>query len=606
MTTYNFAPDNTRMRAASIVPYGSGGLLLPLWPKNPEVWQYSSAGVLTSVSVSGLPTLNGFVDADIDGASGAWLVQYSGSLVAYTSTGAVSGYALPANNIYTGLAYSSTFGQPYVVSASGLIFAGSGAVAVSGSGFGRPIWGLSTSGSTLFGLAGSQGVGTFALSGATSGASGFLAFPAALTSGLCLAASTAASAVAIGGWSYAALASGYTSMVFNPVAPTAAGLSSGGFIDLYVGMNDVWTLTQSLSGVGSPAFGAWSPNGLQLLTSDPTNGTVKIYNFAFLSLALSQTLNVPNASAISITTDNLRALVCRPPAIGLVPLFLEGGTWVSGSPQFAAGVFSSIICTGSGQAYGGSFNTGFSFLTEFSYSVITASWNVLNAIGIAFTPNTLLSVSGNILATGSHRTSGYFSVFSSSLASLSSFSWTGSSSGMVYVEGQTIVNDPSNQRFICVGNLFNAYQEVFVISQPQSLNGIVVSSNTPYSNGGTIFGMTSGSTSPLYQMRAPYNIEPVRSGVVSIYTSGAWASATLGSGHVPTAVVFDTSGNVWAATLQNDLYHIGTSGAIISSQTIPQYSGQTQTTPLGISAMTFLGSGLYAASSLAGPLVRLF
>lgn len=593
---YQFPPDSSRMRSASLVRWGAGGLLLPLWTKSPSVWRYSASGNLSIALLNGLASTTGFVAAASDGASGAWLAQYTGSLVFYSSGAVASGYALPANNVYTGCAYVPTYGKPYVVAANGRVFAGSGAVAVQGSGFGQAVWGLATSGTTLFGL--SNGLSTFSLSASGAGTSGFVALPAGLAVGLCLGASTPASAVAVGGYTYAAIATGYSAMAFNPLAPVMVALASGGGLtDLYIGVGDSWSLAQAVTGMAAPSFAAWSPDGLKLLVSDPVNGVVRQYNYAFETLSLAQTLNVSGAAALTLTADGLKALVCQPALNQITPLSLSASQWASGTPiSFSSP--QSILASGVGQAFVG----GASGISKLVYS--GGAWTVSGSVAVGFSPTTVLSASGNILAAGSFGGSGFFAAVSPSLAALFSYSWPGAAAGMTDVQSQIVINDPTQSMFLCFGNLFTQYQYIFPVQAFRSLNGIYASPLTPYSNGGTLFGMASGS-SPLYQHTAPYNVEPYRSGVVAVRTSGGWGVATLGSGHVPTALTFDASGNVWAATLQNDLYQVGPAGNIISSQTITQFSGQVQTAPLGISSMTFLGSGLFAASSLAGPLVKL-
>lgn len=600
-TTYAFPPDNGRMRAVSLVPYGASGLLIPKWTKGSIVWKWSgvamSSAALTSASIGGLLSSCGFAAAVSDGASGAWAVQYTGSLVSYSSGGAASGHTLPAGQAYTGCAYASAYAQPYVASANGMLYAGSGAVPLNANGFNTPTWGLAVSGSTLFALA-SGGLATFALSSATIGVNGFIAYPnASLQVGHCLAASAAASAVAVGGWGYYSFASGYTSMAFASGSALMVALSSGsGVIDLYLGPNEVWARSQSITGAGAPSAAAWTPDGTKVLVTDPVSGTVRSYTYSLGTLSLAQTLSVSGAFAVAVTPDGITALVCQQSAGLVTPLTLSGSVWVTGAPM-ALATPSSVYATTAASGVVG-------FLNGLAYLNKSGSWSVGSTVPLPFTPTTVLPASGNILATGTSTGSGFLAAVSGSSV-LFQYSWPGAAAGMIYDQGQIVVNDNVSPFLWSFGNVFTAYGVVFTTIPNQTFNNIAVSPFTANASGGTIFGMASGATL-LHQFTTPYNIEPLRSGSVGLYGPSGWAVVALSSGHVPTAITYDATGGVWVATLQNNLYQIGSGGTILSSATVTQFSGQAQTTPLGISALAFVGSGLYAASSLAGPLVKLF
>lgn len=586
--TYQWPPNNSRMRAACMVPFGTSGLLLPLWPKGPLLWDFNGS-TLTSASVA-LAANNGFSAAASDGSGGAWVTQYSGALLHYTSGGA-SGYALPGGQVYVGCAFVPAFSTPYALSASGLIYAGIGANPIGG--YGQPAWELVSSGQTLFSLV-SGNLASFALTNANSGSPSFNPYP--MVEGDCLAASSVASAAAVGGWSYVTLATCYTQMAFSPANAVMIGLNGSSNIDIYQGPNEAWAKTSTLVTSGHPSFGAWNSSGTTVITADPLGGQVNVYSYSLGNLTLAQSLPLTNASSLAITPDGQKFLVCQPLYNQVTPFLLSGATWVAGAPIPSA-TPSSILATASASAVVGG-NASLNFLV-FSGGV----WNVSGATTLPYTPVGLATASGNIFACGTIGNFGYFSAVSGNSVPLLNYAWTGSANGMIYLQGQIWVVDKTSPLIWAFGNLFTEYLSIFNFPPTQAFNNIAVSLYTQYSNGGTVFGMGSGSTS-LYTLTSPYNIEPLRTGVVGIYTGGSWNSATLGSGETPTAVTFDPSGNVMCATLQNTLYQISSAGVILAQATVTQFSGQTQSTPLGISALAYSGSGLYAASSLAGPLTR--
>ena len=591
MTTYSWPGDNSRMRAVAITPWASG-LLLPKWTEPPLLWRYTG-GVLTSAAPA-LTSPYGFGGAVSDGASGVYLAQYSGSLVFYSSGGVATAYPLPAGNVYNGITYVPAYGQPYVVSSVGQVFAGTSATPIAGGGFpALTTWGLVSSGTTLFALA-SGGLGSCELTSPTLGIAGFIPYPFHV--GMCLAASTAVSAVAVGGWDYFKLPNIYTAFAFASGNPTMVAVTSGA-IDLWLGPNELWQRVQSIAVSGNPSAATWSPDGTHVLITDPTNGTVQHYTYTLGTLTLQQTLALAGAGQVAITPDGLSALVCRPLQNSVASYLLSGSIWVAGNSVSIGTPQSVLGLLASGAAVGCS--SGIVYLTK-----TAGNWATSSVCSLAFNPSYMLSASGCVLAAGTATISGFFAA-ASGTSSLFTYSWVGNAAGMIDVEGQIVVSDSASPLFWTFGNLFTAYREVFTVLPNQAAFALAVSQTNPSAVGGTVFAAGSGSVS-LYQFTTPYNVEPIRNGMVGIYGSGGWSTALLGSGHVPTAATFDVSGNVWVATLQNDLYEIDTSGNVLSQQMITQFGGQPQSTPLGVSAMAFLGSGLYGASSLAGPLVRLF
>lgn len=586
--TYQWAPDGSRMRVAQMAPW-NGGLVLPLWPKTgPSIWTFNN-GVLAS-GVFSTGSSCGYGAADTDGASGAWLAQYAGSLVHYTSGAVETAYAMPSGQAYTGLVYSPVYGQPYVVAANGQIYEGSGLAHVGA--FPASAWFLATSGTTLFTLT-SGGLGRFNLTSVSGGASGLSNF-APLVEGTCLAASSSASAVAVGGWTNAVILSGYSAMAFNPLSPVAVGVNpavSG--VDLYLGAGEAWALVQSVTGVTAPGYATWSPNGTTVYVSDRTNGTLTNFSYALGSIRKLGSIAVAGAQAVSVTPDNAWALVAQSTNF-VTPVALAGSGMVSGA---AIGVTSpgAVLALSPTQAALG-YSAGLRYL-----NLSGGAWLLGSTVALPFVPNSFVAASGVLFAAGTAGGSGYlYAVSGTSI--VFSYNWAGAASGLVYEQGQLIVNDPVTPQLRSFGNLFAQYQSIFSKPPTQAFSNIYVSPYTPYSNGGTLFGLGASGVS-LYTFNAPFDVEPLRSGGVVTFGPAASSFTALGSGHVPTALTFGPSG-VYAATLQNDLYVIASGGGVLQQQGIAQFTGQPQTTPLGISSLVFVGSGLYASSSLSGPLIK--
>jgi hypothetical protein len=591
---YNWAPDNSRMRTAALVPFGTSGLLLPLWPKHPLIWTYSGS-TLTSASLSGsLQSVYGFAGAVSDGASGAWLVQYSGALSHLSSAGALTASgALPSGQVYTGVAFVSAFSQPYVISAaSGTIYGSTSAVVVGT--LGQSAWDLVSSGSTLFSLV-SGNLAAFTLSASGSGSAALIPYP--MVVGNCLAAAASSSAVAVGGWSYVTLASAYVNMAFSPANAVMVALAGTNRIDLYQGPNEVWAQTASAHASGTPSFGAWNSSGTIVAATDPLSGVINIFGYSLGALTLNQVIPQANASSVAFTTNGLQMLVCEPIFNTVTPYSLSGGVWVSGNSVVVPAPTCILGIGASGVVVGGT--------NSLSYLSLSGSiWSLAGTTTMPYTPVALSTASGNVFSVGSAGSLGYFSAVSGNMVPLLNYAWAGSANGIIYDQGQITVTDKTNTLLWSFGNLFTVYEFVFNFPSEFTFNQIAVSPATPFSSGGTIFGMGSASTA-LYQYTSPYNIEPRRTGVVGIWKGGVWNTATLGSGHVPNALTFDVSGNVYAVSNDNYMFRITSGGVVSASAQVTQFSGQPQTTPLGMSCLAFIGSGLYAGSSLAGPLVRI-
>lgn len=596
MTTYLWPADDSRARTVSLIPYAAG-LLLPLWP-NPETWFSNGATVSPSGVYNNLASTCGFCGAATDSASGAWLAQWTGSLVHLTSGGAQTNYTLPAS-AFTGVAFVPSFsGQAYAISASGQLYtnSGSGTVPV-GPFLNKGCWGLATSGTTLVTMTGS-GITSFNITGtgsATSGAVAALPF----STPLCIAANTGN--VAVGGYSQVSFPSGITSIGFDPVVSNALFCRPAiGRVELWGGALEQWALTQSLSGIPHPTNVAWNPNGVGALVTDPTSaGSLNALTFSLNTISLTQTTPLTGAGAVTIQSDDITAFVCQSAQNQVTQFILSGGVWASGSVFSIPGA-TSVISTGvSGAAVG--YASGVAFLLNSG-----GTWAVSSSATLPFQPTSLaVDTSGNVIASGSNAASGYLTAFVGA-ATGSTISWTGSVNGMLFNQGQVVVADRTNSVFRIYEELLLPLQlQASISPAPSGVTNIACSPYTANSSGGTLFVMGSGALTYGYQFVGPYTIAAVPSGAVSILTSGSWTITNLQIYDKPTAVTFDVSGNVRVATKNNFLYTLAPSGTILSSAGIPTYTSQPQTTTLGISAMVWALNHLWGSSSLNGSLIEL-
>lgn len=617
-TSYLF-PTSGTSRAVSLTPWNQG-LLYPEWDQ-PTLWYWNNAA-LTSTTIP-VTSGGGFSSIAVDGSGIAWAPQYYGNIVSFYP-GNTFGVWPSFNDVILGVAYVATYNSLYYLGATGNIYTNylSGAPllsqtggillsqtgqpllsqAISGAVIGKygsaPSWYFPTSGTTLFTLLPSlNAVGTFSLTAQNSGVSGFITAPNNIQP-LCLTASAAASSIAIGGMTNAALPVNYTTLAGNIVSPVITAINSGSSqVDIYSAVSwPLWTLSQSVTATSKPTNVAWNPTGLQFAVSDSTANAVSVFNYIFNIASLSQTLTVTGATQLSFISQNSLAIV-QPNAITAYGYSIVNG-WEFANTVSLSGV-TSLATSLPSQAIAG-FTSGLAFLAT---SPIGTTLNISSLSALPFTPSAVGSDQLSLnCAVGSQGSSGWLSIFQGqSLAA--TFSWPGSGASVAVYRDQILVADPSIPGLRIFGYFINQYRLISVItSVPTGLSQIIVTPVTQYYLGSTVFAVgTSGVYE--YQFVSPWVVVNLPNGAVANYTSGAWTTTTLGVYQQPTAVAYDISGNLKVATVQDTLYTISPTGGIISQEALPPYTGQASGVPLGISSMVVSGGALYGSSSLNGSLV---
>jgi hypothetical protein len=592
-------PTNTltSLKSAALSAYG----VTPLVGSNFDLDAYLLvAQALTQTAVSGVtggdgPPGTGLAACFSDNASGAYLLQHFGSLIHLSSGAVITPYAAEASgSVFTGGVISSG-NLPYIVDSAGNLFTLQAGVLVgvgTAPAFGDPP-ALTLSydgGANLYtNLASASGIGSFHLTGATAGASGLIASP--FQKILCIAAS--GTNIAAGGYNYASITSGYSALAFNPNLPNfVAGVPFGGSgidvitIDAYGN----WAVSHTTSGVGVPASLAWSANGETVLAATPGSNALYVLEFTFGALALSQTLTVSGAAAIGLFNDSATALVCSPSQNEVTPLSFNGVTWAAGTPLAIADPTSIATLLGFSAAVG--MASGVIF-----YELTGSTWAPYASGALPFTPTGVASdLQGNAYACGSVSASGELYLVSPTMVS-GAPPWPGNAVSAIGVQGQAIVYDATNSLLRIFGSLLGVPSQSSTITAPASGLTLALAASG--------FAAAGHATVQAYDMVGPGVAEQVRQGVVGVYNTGTtdWSTLVLGDGHVPTALAWNPSGNVSVATLQNSIYSITPTATLSVSGTVPQFAGQPQTTPIGLSDLLWLEGVLYSATSLNDSLV---
>lgn len=590
MSTFFRPVSNASLKAAALAPLGASGFALPV-VNTADIWQFVS-GAVSDTGASAIVSGYGFSCATSDVSGNVYAAQYSGSVVMLNTGGAVSAtYPLPSGHVFEGMAYVSGYGAPYLSSTDGNLWTLiSGAISGVTPAFGATLAKtLHVSGNTLFSLSPpTSAVLYHSLASAVSGVSGAITAPLYAVS--CLAVSAAG--IAVGGWDQASLVSGFTVLAADPNVSTnlVAISSTSGTASLIT--SDAlgnWSISQTLSGVTSGQYATWEPAGNYIFVGAPTVSSLYVLQYSVGTLSLSQTLTISGSAASTFTPDSVYGLNCQPAANKITALTFSGswapsGTITIGNPQSVVGVSSTQAAAGcvSGLAY--------LYLTG-------GSWAVSGTVSLPYIPTALAcDPEGNVYAAGASGANGYFSVISG-LSVASSATWTGAAAGLVYLNGQVVVGDPTNDLLRLFGPVSGVWGQRSSVSAPSGAVSLAF-------NGDTLFATGISGTGE-WNFTSPYHVSPARLGAVAVYASGSWTTASLGVGQQPTAAAWNPSGQVSVATLGNTLYSISVTGGVIASGAIAQSPNQPQSTPIGLSYLRWLGTSLYGSTSLNDSLVQI-
>ncbi len=568
----------------ALVPYAAG-MAVADW-STPKIWPFVS-GFNTPISLaSGTP---GFCGAAAGASGDVWALTYDGRLFNVASGGATTLITtFPSGQCYVGLAFGGPSGYPYAVASSGRFYGYPG-LPTSGN-FNTGCWFAAASSSTLYALCPAlSGVGKAPLNGA---ATGLIALPAALATPTCILYS--GSTLAVGGYQAAPTLYGATAAALCSSYPTyVLGVGSGA-ATLWSAPSqyaDAWNQTLQVTGAFDFTGVAWRPDGAQALACCST-GTVEVFSFTSGgALAVAQTVSgVASGCGITVAGDSAHALVAQSGLSQALALAYSAGSWAVGAAVTGLPGIVAVAPAGASGAFA-AFSGGVALLNQ------GAPWTLAANVATSFVPTCLTTdYFGNAWVAGS----GAVAQFSPTLSLLASGTWSGAAPTAIAIQqGRVLLAIPGD-------NLIR----VFGLSSPEQLTqqgsyaaalgakvGLALSTTT-------LFVLGSGTTQIYGFSGTPFALSLVLSGAVGTYVGTSWSITPLGVGHVPSALCFDASGSLQVATIQNTWW-TKTSGAVLTSGIVPQYSGQTQSVPLGAAALLALNNSLYCATALPGVLIQL-
>lgn len=595
-----FWPTSGVARGSAMAALGSGFAVADwtacrVWPFSPASGAFGSAVTLPGVSAV-YPGIVGIAPAS---SGRAYALNAVGQLWTVPSEGVFpSGYVpqvIPApSGIWTGLAAGGPSGLALMVASSGYFTDSAGSV--SGN-FNRApaLYAVADANSLYTLLPSVPAVGTATLPG---GVTGTIALPAALALPSCLALSGSASGdvIAVGGWQVAPPLPGSASAALNPMFPTymiGVGPGTAQLWSAPVQYSDAWSLIQTVTGTANLNATTWRPDGVQALATSVSSGVVQAFTLGGSALSLAQTLAVSGACSVAVAGDSLHALVAQSGQAQATPLLFSGGVWAAGAAVTGLAGITALSMISTTGAYAACTAGLVPLILSGGVWAVSGS-----AIGLGFAPKVLTTgIYGGTFVAGSGAVA---QVISGSV--VTSGSWPGGTpTAIVVQQGRVIMTVPSD-----------GLLRMFAVSGP----GLMTQqSSTALTSGAgvglglsttSLFVCGSGSTPMFGFSGTPFQLTVPYAGAVGVYVSGTgWTTTPLGTGHKPSALAFDASGNVQVVTQQNTWWTLS-GGTVTASGVVPQYPGQLQSVPLGPSALLPYGGHLFCATSLAGVLVELY
>lgn len=573
-------PSGATARGISLVPFGAG-MAVPDWT-TPTVWPFSLSGDAFAAGVSLAAGTPGLCGAAPDGSSGIWTLSWTGTAYHISSGGTLSSSgAMPSGRVYVGVSPSG-----HALASDGTVYSSGGA---SFGSFGASAWFLQSSGATLFSIVGASGVGTMT----SGGASGFIAAPSAVATPSCLTVESGLP-LAVAGWATAPALSGMAAAALDPQdAELMLAVGSGAAV-LWTASGayaDNWSQTQALTGLVNLSAVAWTPAGTMALAPSVSSGVVQVLGYSAGVLSLLQSLAVSGACAVAVDGSSSYALVAQSGQSQIATLTYSGGSWTVGSPVTGLPGIAAVASYGSSGAVA-AWTSGLAFL-----NLATGAWSVAVTASLPFAPQ-VLTVDRflQVYAAGSGAVS-----LSSGTALLASGAWSGGIPTAIAVQqGRILLADTGADEI----RIFALSASGVLSQQGSSALGLGAQVGLALSNT-TLFAMGSGSTVTWGFSGTPFTLTSVVSGAAALWNGSTWTTAAMGVGHTPMCCTFDPSGNLWVGTAQNTLWSFTSGGAFLSSGSIPQYAGQSQSVPLGASSLLWSGGHLWCATSVPGVLVEI-
>lgn len=591
MATY-FRPvtASTDRPKAVTAPVVGSGLVLPMFSKH-VTFQFNGSIFSSIVYPAGFsdPGSIGCRAAATDDNGVVWFLTEDGYLLNVGPSGhAVLNQKL-VGGPFVGLVLIA--GYLYAVPALGGIQKISGSSATSlGSGFAAAARSAVTGGANIFSiLASNAAVGQYS---PTSGA--YTTLPTAPMGGLtALAAAPGRPLAAVGNGRFA-LQFGFSSVQPSPITPTSLAIGSSpstNQVVLLTGNDPAWVAGSAVTLTGAN-FASWVPTGQQALA---TNGSaLSVYTVSGGVLTLSQTLSFAGASQVAVTPDSASALVVQPAqnAVGVVSNTL--GTWSAGTSVGVSNPNCVLMLSSTSAVIGTA--TGVTFLTRTG-----SAWAVTAQTNLGYAVKSLFSAGAtNFYACGTSGGTGYLN-FLSGTASISGTSWSGSADSVTVLGKYTAVLDKTSNLIRTFSNISSVLTQQASQTPDVALNYITVTNITLW--------LCGSALSYLYSPGAPYTFRNIRHGSVAIYSNSNWYPYDLGVGHEACAATYDSSGNLWVATRENELYEFGpfngSSIPFISKSSIGVFDGQSNGTTLSIASLEWAGANLYASTTASGVLVRI-
>jgi hypothetical protein len=479
MTTFFVAPAiSANARTQQIVGFGGSGIAIPVYDTSlasGQILLFGPTGAYESTVYTSEPQT---VAAAADDDYGFFAVGPTGYAEQIDASGVQTFAAqLPAMyQPYVGAAHCSGVG--YFLSSSGEVVTQHGTPIGSFSGVGPYTQFRSYDSAYFASVSYGAAVALLSLDGVPEPN---VPLPATGFAPSCLASSGAD--LLIGGWSNATFpVDSVTTFAENPVNDLLLFGAGNGFAYVFQNASATsysWSTYGYASGTtGAPAYSAWTPNGTQIILTDPTNGTVQVLNFYLGALTIGQTLALTDASGVQVSQDGLYAIVCQPSQNQITVYVYAGGTW---APSYTIAVPGARAIAMLGEQMVVAGTNGLTYLTENS-----GAWSVSATCALDFAPTaTAVDAYGIVYAANA---SDFAVVFNGVLIGSGEI-YLSSATTIVPYQSQVLIADTVGGEIAIVGPLSTSSVDMAALSN----NGGVVCVNAEAGYPTTDAGLSNGA-----------------------------------------------------------------------------------------------------------------